>query len=432
MIHDCIVIGAGYAGLSAADLLISSGRKVRVIEARDRVGGRTDSIVNGLGERVDIGGQFVSDEMPNVLDLIGRYNGRLIAPPVTDGQPVGLPGAGDTVAFTEASRLYYHELPSSAQVTPLEAGLSVAGWMERTIEDRGVRRAARSMAECANCVSAELLPLKELLRMREAGPEGFTEMQYFVEGSLHRIAGLLAEDLGCVDLGRPVRSVGRSVGLFRVEAGDEVYQAHTVLVATSPLQARRIAFEPGLPEDLMRALHAFHPTDTYKFLIRYERAFWRDRGLSGLCQWSEPSGIWFGDASLSPEKPMLVGFAGGPGAAALRTLAGKERRELVLADLSAALGEEATTPLDYVERDWGADPLGTGGYNAYAAGPDADGAVERIRQGVDGIAFASTELAARFPGFVEGAIRTGKEIAAQMLSREPGFSPVPVSEKGMR
>jgi len=415
MMYDCVVVGAGCAGLSAAELLLSAGWSVRVIEARERVGGRTNSLVNGLGERVDIGGQFVSDEMPNVLDLIDRFEGELIEPGITSGRAAGLPGSGAASHFAEASDLYYHRLPATAQLSQEEADLSVAGWLERTVEEEDVRQAARSMAECANCIDAEALPLKELLRMRDAGPEGFTEMQYFVDGSLHRIAELLAEALGCVDLGRPVRSIRRSGGRFRIEAGGDTYGARTVLVATSPLQAREMAFEPGLSDDLLEALQAFHPTDTFKFLIRYDTAFWRQKGLSGLCQWSEPSGMWFGDSSLSAEKPMLVGFAGGPSAAALRALSPEARRGKILGDLSKALGEEAAAPLDYIERDWGADPLGTGGYNAYAAGPHTDAAVERIRRGESGIAFASTELATRFPGFVEGAIRTGREIAAQLL-----------------
>ncbi|MCK7613656.1 flavin monoamine oxidase family protein [Roseibium sediminicola] len=420
MTSDCVVIGAGYAGLSAAEMLINEGWSVRVVEARERVGGRTHSLVNGLGERVDIGGQFVSDEMPYVLNMIDRFGGCLIEPEITSGAAVGLPFPDDGSHFSEASRLYYHQLPTTAQLSAEVGGLSLAGWLARTIADEGVRSAARSMAECANCIDAEILPLKELLRMRDAGPDGFTEMQYFVDGSLHRIAELLAEKLGCVDFGRPVRSVTRQGDRFRVEAGDDVYEARTVLVATSPLQAREMAFEPALPVDLMRALQAFHPTDTFKFLIRYDRAFWRERGLSGLCQWSEPSGMWFGDSSFSAEKPMLVGFAGGPGAAALRLLSARDRRAKILEDLAKALGAEAAAPLDYVERDWAADPLGTGGYNAFAAGPHAEGAVERIRRGENGLAFACTELATRFPGFVEGAIRTGRDMAAHLMETSAG------------
>ncbi|MHA7777348.1 flavin monoamine oxidase family protein [Roseibium sp. M-1] len=422
MTYDCVVIGAGYAGLSAAELLISAGWSVRVIEARERVGGRTNSLVNGLGERVDIGGQFISDEMQNVLDLVDRFGARLIAPDVTAGRPVALPGPDDAAHFAEALKLYYYQLPSGADVTAEEAGLSVAGWMERTIADRDVRLAARSMAECANCIDAEALPFRELLHLRDTGPEGFTEMQYFVEGSLHRVAELLAAELGCVDLDRPVRKVTRSGNGFRIEAGEDVYRAHTVLVATSPLQAREMLFEPALSSDLMQALQAFHPTDTYKFLIRYDRAFWRDEGLSGLCQWVEPSGMWFGDSSMSPEKPMLVGFAGGPSAAVLRAMPPEDRRVKILGDLARALGEEAAEPLDYVERDWGGDPLATGGYNAYAAGPFGAGAVAGIRQGEGAISFASTELATRFPAYVEGAIRAGRDAAARMLSREQATS----------
>lgn len=415
MKYDHVVIGAGYAGLSAAERLKSAGRSVRVIDARPRVGGRSESTLNGLGERIDTGGQFVSDEMHSILELIDRYGGQLIAAHAT-GQPVGLPAIGDTANFKEAERIYYYELSALGQLAPEDASLSVADWMEREIANEGVRKAALSMAECANCTSADALPLKELLRMQRAGPEGFTEMQYFVEGSLHRIAESLAADLDCIDLEATVRAVKRSNGWFRIQTDNKVYMADSVIVATSPLQARQIVFQPALPEDLMYALNAFQPTDTFKFLIRYDRAFWRASGLNGLCQWSAPSGLWFGDSSPSLEKAMLVGFAGGPSAAVFRSMDAEVRRTTILKHLADALGDEAKAPLDYVERDWGNDLLGTGGYNAFAAGPYAQTAVARIRRGHEGIAFACTEIAFGFPGFIEGAIRTGREVASQMLS----------------
>ena len=76
---DVVVIGAGFAGLIAATELIGAGRSVVVLEARDRVGGRTESTVDDTGRLVDSGGQFINDDMPHVLALAASRGRTLVA-----------------------------------------------------------------------------------------------------------------------------------------------------------------------------------------------------------------------------------------------------------------------------------------------------------------------------------------------------------------
>lgn len=92
---DVLVVGAGFAGLSAALALKEQGRTVLVLEARDRVGGRVETTTSRLGEMVEPGGQFFCEDMPEVMALARRYEMDLIAPSfegsVVERPPTGLP-----------------------------------------------------------------------------------------------------------------------------------------------------------------------------------------------------------------------------------------------------------------------------------------------------------------------------------------------------
>ena len=82
---DVIVVGAGFCGLTAANELKAAGIDVPVLEARDRVGGRVEAQTNGLGETVDTGGQFICDDMPEVMALAKKHGKTLVREQCVDG-----------------------------------------------------------------------------------------------------------------------------------------------------------------------------------------------------------------------------------------------------------------------------------------------------------------------------------------------------------
>lgn len=425
---DVVVVGAGFAGLSAAEALVKAGRQVIVLEARDRVGGCSEAMLNGLGEKVDTGGQFVCDEMPLILDLIRRQNRRLITP-AERGLPRALPAASvpeqahphtEAEIFARANEIYYDEL-RHVVLTPDMAEITVAGWIAQRTPDPAIRAAFVSIAECANCISAARQPLWTLIAMHRNGPREVSEMQYFVEGTMHAVAAALADGLeGHIRLSQKVSAIEQGDGGLVIQTTSGRIAAREMVLAISPIHWPEIGFDPPLPATTAKAGSAFSRGDVVKFLIRYERAFWNQRGWSGMCQWSEPSGIWFGDASHDPARPMLVGFMGGPSAAAFRARAETGRRSLVLDELARAFGPEALTPLDYLERDWGSDALALGGYSAVVTDPAARDAVAILQQGAGRISFAGTDLADAFSGYIEGAIWSGRYAAAQVLARFDG------------
>ncbi len=64
-----VVVGAGFTGLSAATELERAGIDFVLLEARDRVGGRVEAKMNNLDDLYDTGGQFICDDMPEIMAL---------------------------------------------------------------------------------------------------------------------------------------------------------------------------------------------------------------------------------------------------------------------------------------------------------------------------------------------------------------------------
>ena len=130
--------------------------------------------------------------------------------------------------------------------------------------------------------------------------------------------------------------------------------------------------------------------------------------------WLDPSGLYVGDASPDEDTSILVAFLGGPSSHTWRAMSADERRRLLLLRLVEAYGPQAGSPISFVERDWTPDDWGGGGYwNVLLDGSITD-AVNVLLRGAPGVTFASTELAASFPGYIEGAINAGRAAAASV------------------
>jgi monoamine oxidase len=183
--------------------------------------------------------------------------------------------------------------------------------------------------------------------------------------------------------------------------------------------ASRITYDPPLPASLARSLSVWESGAVIKVLVRYEKAFWREAGLSGTVMWRNLHGLFACEVSPDPAHAALVVFMGGPRAMAWRELDAAALREKLVAKLAAALGPQALEPLEILARDWSDDRWSGGGYSDLILDMGARDAEAVMRAGHPPIHFASSELSPSFPGYVEGAIVAGREIAekvaAQML-----------------
>ncbi|WP_308798672.1 flavin monoamine oxidase family protein [Agromyces silvae] len=456
---DVVVVGAGAAGLTAATRLRAAGKAVVVLEARDRVGGRlwTGDVD---GATLEIGGQWVSpdqDALIETLDDLGldtypryregvnlyrgpdgelrRFEGDIFpVPEATEQQIVSLIDRLDAlVAEIDPDRPWDH--PRAKELDEI----SFAHWLETQTADEEAREnigmfiAGAMLTKPAHAFSA----LQALLMAASAGSfSHLVDADFILDrrvvGGLQQVPIRLAERLGdAVRLGQPVRTLrwaeraeGRAdasdgTGRGRVVAVTddlEVHAAHAVL-AMPPILLSRISYEPPLP----RRQQQMHQHLSMGFVIKvhavYDRAFWREQGLSGTA--FSPYELVheaYDNTNHDDPRGTLVGFVADEAADEVFRLTAEERKARILESLAHYYGDEALTPVVYYESDWGSEEWTRG---AYAASFDLGGLArygEDLRAAVGPIRFACSDMAGKGYQHVDGAIRMGRLVAEQILN----------------
>lgn len=413
-----IVVGAGFSGLSAAHVLMDAGVGCVLLEARDRVGGRVESQVNGLGERIDTGGQYLCDDMPNVMAL-ARAHGKTLVPGRHDGraaiQPAGMTGA-DLDELYQRVMAIRDRANAIDPADPSIAGLSVRRWTEAQPDAADAKAGFLTSIEGLWCRPTDALPLWYLISNDRRITNEVPELQYLLRETMHALAEDQARALGSrVRLGQAVRLLRHGCDDVTAVTDEGEVAADWAIVAVPPVMTRRIAFEPALPAGLAHALAAWMPGTVVKVSLRYDRAFWRDIGMSGTVFFLDPPGLYACDASRG-DRAGLVVFVGGALAMEWGKPGEDGLRAAILGKLVTALGPEAGAPIDVTARDWSGDLWSGGGYSDTIADPAAYDAEDVLRRGLARVLFAPSELSPSFPGYIEGAIVAGRAAARRVQS----------------
>lgn len=429
---DVVVIGAGFAGLTAATELIAAGHSVVVLEARDRVGGRTESTVDDSGRLVDSGGQFVNDDMPHVLALAAS-RGRTLVAGDHELASLAFRGGGEPTDDPQAFATLLAAADGPAErlegIDPATLGGQTLGAWLRSRLDGDALAAAHGGLAGAFCLSPELLLAAHVAEMGRRTPMTRDELQYVIAETLHGLAVELGDELGDrLHLSTRVHRVHRHATGATVVADGVTIEAAHVVVAVPPAAIGSIAFDPPLPDDVRSAAAAFRPGSVIKFLVSYPTAFWHDPAgvLGSVREWLTPAGLYTRDATTHADHPSIVAFLGGPSADEWGTWTPERRRAELLEHLVEGYGPDAEQPVSFLERIWLPDDLGAGGYcNLLVDAAHLD-AVDVLRSGPADdrrIVFACTELASSFPGYVEGAITAGRAAAERVLASAGSTTP---------
>jgi monoamine oxidase len=410
--HEVIVVGAGFTGLAAATALRESGVDVVVLEAQDRVGGRVESQVNALGERVDTGGQFFCVDMPEVTALAQRLGKTFVETPVQGPYTIQ-----PRLSPEKAEQTYWGAAAIRDRMNAIEpddpaiGGLTVGAWLDRQSDAAWAKAGFRSMIEGLWCQPIAEVPLWYLIDNDRRVTNEVSELQYFLAETMHALADDLATPLGNrVILNAAVSRMERRDDGVSVLTSAGRFAAKQVIVAVPPVMASKITFEPPFPS--VRALGAWRSGTVIKIHLSYRRAFWRDSGLSGMVMWRDVHGLFACDTSRDADHPALVVFVGGPLALRWRSFGNDGMCAELKARLVAALGPDGGDFLAITCRDWTDDSWSGGGYSDLVMDLRAHDAESVLREGAGPIQFASSELSPSFPGYVEGAIVAGR-IAAR-------------------
>jgi monoamine oxidase len=394
-----IVVGAGFAGLAAADELQRAGAEVVVLEARDRVGGRVWSVpfADAVIER---GAEFV---LPDYAEMLAVCE-RLGLPLVRKGTLYGYrePRGGAPVTLSEVG----HALAE------IDAGAWGGAATVREALCGGLLRSAVAEAICARLEISCTHPADDLdVAALVEGAGSFGRFDTFtVAGGNDRLARSLAAGLGdALQLSSPALRVGWSASAVRVLGADFELTGDAVVLAVPASVTDRIEFAPPLPEVKQRALRNVCFGHAAKLFVGLRAPAPPSATLS------VPERYWAYtqlDADGGPV-PYVAAFAGtAAGLAALRVTEGPDRWLDSLAALRPDLALDRSLTL---LSQWDPDPWVGGAYSARSVrSPMED--VELARP-VGPIAFAGEHAAGAWHGLMEGALRSGVRAARDLLSR---------------
>ena len=442
---DVAVVGAGFAGLTAARALVEAGRSVVVLEARDRVGGRTMTEVRH-GTWIDLGGQWIGPGQDRIAALADEL-GVATYPQREDGDDVVLGADGPrrvpsvAQAFADDDLVAYLELAGAleaiAEQVPLDAPWAApqaADWdavsLREWVRSRGVPDGAARLFEVGvqavfAASSTQLSLLHAAHYVHSAGgwsrltdSEGGAQQDRLV-GGVQPVAEALAALLpdGTVRLQAPVRSIDDTGEAVRVTADGLDVRARRVVVAVPPTLAARIDVDPPLPARRDQLTQHMPQGSVIKLHVLYDEPWWRDEGLSGMVlSPDEPIGVTFDCTPPEGAPGLISGFFEGPHAVAHGDASMAQRRDVVVDVLARALGERARDVLDYVDRDWSAEPWTRGCYGAHL--PPGAWTVygPALREPVGRLHWAGTETAERWTGYIDGAIDSGQRVAAEVVA----------------
>ena len=227
-----------------------------------------------------------------------------------------------------------------------------------------------------------------------------------------RIAAELGDD---VLLNTPVSSIEHDSAGVKVKLGRRKLRAEKAIVAVSPQIAGRIDFDPGLPPR-REALGQRMPMGAYmKGVAVYERAWWRDRGLSGLAFADTGPVQMTVDASPPGGSPgVLVGFVTGAPAREVVRLEGEARRRAVLDAMAACVAPEAAHPQSYRDFNWHEEPWSRGGPVGLMGPGTLTGLGPALTEPVGPVHWAGTDTATEWNGYMEGAVQAGERAAGEV------------------
>ncbi|KAM9984771.1 hypothetical protein ACTFIY_009186 [Dictyostelium cf. discoideum] len=419
IIYDIIIIGGGLSGLKTAYDLKKSNLEILVLEARNRFGGRTDSIKIGDGW-IDAGVNELKLETykqfyegKTVFDI---YDNGLIksfdeSSPNFDLSEIGLGNINPIInTFIEVCKnIDFSKCSKENPIMLSLEKLTVSEWLR----------------VCGYGESVKFF--NWFCKMTVSSSSDHISILFFLKyvNSINGIESLFISDDDCTESERIIGGSSmvseRMVSFLKDDittSKNEIYYCRNVVSIIPPMLLKNVIFKPDLPIEKQRLKNEMEMGNTIKVIVIYDSVFWRDQGYNGKSRsFVGPTYQSFDNCTHDLSVKSIIGFI--IGKEELKywySISREERRSAVLNQYSKYWGPKALTPLLYFERNWSQDKYSAGCFMGVSKSGDILSQCNNYYTKPHGnIHWAGTETSTQWYGHMEGAITSSKRVVNEIL-----------------
>ncbi|KAL5050856.1 hypothetical protein BDW71DRAFT_107486 [Aspergillus fruticulosus] len=454
---DVAIIGGGLSGLATAKDIAEAGKTFAILEARDRVGGRVLDAHLPNGQVAELGAEFVGPTQDRALVLAAEL-GLTTYPTYTAGNsilyrngtvimyegdlgtgalpPVAMESQAELVSLILLLDGLASELDVNAPWTHPNAamwdGMTLKSFVEPriTLQDSLLlfETAIRSILSTETEEPSLLYTLSYIAAAgnqtipgtitRLIGTQGAAQDSR-INGGTQLLATKLAERLGPANifLNSPVRKIKLNGTRYTVRSDGVQISAKHVVIAMSPPMAGRISYDPILPAGRDQLTQRMAMGAVGKAIAIYPTPWWRQQGLNG--QVLSDTGVirtTFDNTPANESFGAIMGFIEADEMRALDDASETEIKRLVTEDLVRIFGPQAANVSQILVQRWDIEEFSRGGPVAYCPPGVLTKYGPFLRDPADRIHFAGTETSPYWTGYMDGAIRSGERVAAEILA----------------
>ncbi|XP_048246639.1 amine oxidase [flavin-containing] B-like isoform X1 [Haliotis rufescens] len=447
---DVAVIGAGISGLSAACLLKKTGLRVAVLEAQDRVGGRTYTVRHPAHGSVDVGGAYIGPTQNRVYRLVKEL-GLQVYNVNEDHRTVlylngswstfkgNIPSLKNPVSYLDLNHAI-RTIDKMAEQVPLAAPWKAAKakeWDSMTVQEfinslcwtREVKGIIKIFVNAVFTSEAHELSLLFFLQYVHSGhnvnrlsliTDGAQEKK--IVGGSQQLSERMSDRLGGdVHLSSPVTSVTQDDKGVVVNSPDGKVVKCQYVISAMPLPLlSRVHFSPPLPGLKAQLIQHVPMGSIIKTNMFYSTPFWRELDLSGIAlSDTGPSATCFDDTKPDGSHPAIMAFILADQCRSITQLT-KEARKQKLCQQFADMFKckKFLEPVGYVEKNWMEDEYSGGCYTVTLPPGVLSQYGSEMRKPHHRLYFAGTETATEWTGYMDGAIQAGERAAREVLFAE--------------